>query len=409
VAAAGTLRKGARVIETLHRLVTPLATLVFSLWAAWLAFAAEADAEVPRILADHLPGDGRRLPPARALYVGHLALLVLAGAAAGTADTWWAWEPVGAVGRLVLSVLLVWVVGSVLPRVLASVAPDLPPLVRPAALRTLRILSPFLRLIAWADSRFRPAAHPVNRERGQVRRDMLLGLFSLADMTVAEVMTPRIDIVAVDSAAGREAVISTLRRSEHARILVYDDHPDAVVGVLYAKDMLAGLPRGDEAEDWHTLIRPAAFVPEGKTLDRQLRDFQHGPSHLAVVVDEFGGTAGLVTLEDILEEVVGEIQDEHDTDEATPVVDDGEGRLSVEGGVPLSELEALLGHSFHREDVTTVGGLVLDAFGRVPRSGEHTDVDGIDILVEQVARRRVRRVVVTRPARTEAGAEEGGS
>jgi magnesium and cobalt transporter len=394
------------VIETLHLLITPVATLLFALWAAWLSLAGEADAEVPRILTDQQQGDARRLPPARALYVGHLALLILAGASAGIAESWWAWAPAGALTRLLLSVLLVWIVGSVLPRVLAAVAPELPPLVRPAALRSLGGFSLLFRIIAWADSGLRPPVAPVNRERGSVRRDMLLGLFSLADMTVDEVMTPRIDIVAVDTAAGREEVIATLRRSEHARILVYDDHPDALVGVLYAKDMLASLPRHDDADDWHTLIRPAAFVPEGKTLDRQLRDFQRGPSHLAVVVDEFGGTAGIVTLEDILEQVVGEIQDEHDTDEAKPVVEDGEGRLSVEGGVPLSELESLLGHSFHREDLTTVGGLVLDAFGRVPRSGERTEVDGIDLLVEQVARRRVRRVLVSRPLRAESAAEE---
>ena len=396
------------MIATLHYLITPLATLIFTLWAAWLTFAAEADAEVPRILADQQQSDGRRLPVARALYVGHLALLVLAGAAAGTAESWWAWPPMEAAGRLVISVSLVWVVGCILPRVLAALAPELPPLVRPAAVRSLRVFGPFLRAIAWAEHRIRPPAPPVSRETGQVRRDMLLGLFSLADMTVAEVMTPRIDIIAVDTTAEREEVIATLRRSEHARILVYDDHPDAVVGVLYAKDMLASLPDGEDAEDWHTLIRPAAFVPEGKTLDRQLRDFQRGPSHLAVVVDEFGGTAGLITLEDILEEVVGEIQDEHDTDEARPVVDDGEGHLSVEGGVPLSELEALLAHNFQREDVTSVGGLVLDVFGRVPRSGERIDVDGIEILVEQVARRRVRRVLVTRPTRVEAQAEKDG-
>ncbi len=393
------------MIETLHLLITPAATVLFALWAAWLSLAGEADAEVPRILTDQQQGDARRLPPARALYVGHLALLILAGASAGIAESWWAWAPAGALTRLLLSVLLVWIVGSVLPRVLAAVAPELPPLVRPAALRSLGGFSLLFRIFAWADSGLRPPVAPVNRERGTVRRDMLLGLFSLADMTVDEVMTPRIDIVAVDTAAGRDEVIATLRRSEHARILVYDDHPDALVGVLYAKDMLATLPRHD-AEDWHTLIRPAAFVPEGKTLDRQLRDFQRGPSHLAVVVDEFGGTAGIVTLEDILEQVVGEIQDEHDTDEAQPVVEDGEGRLSIEGGVPLSELESRLGHSFHREDLTTVGGLVLDAFGRVPRSGERTEVDGIDLLVEQVARRRVRRVLISKPLRAETAAEE---
>ena len=115
------------------------------------------------------------------------------------------------------------------------------------------------------------------------------------------------------------------------------------------------------------------------------------------MVDEFGGTAGIVTLEDILEQIVGEIQDEHDTDEAIPVQELPAGRLSVEGGVPLSELEAILGHSFGREDVSTVGGLMLDAFGRVPRSGEAVEVDGIRFAVEQVARRRVRRVQVERP------------
>jgi len=394
------------VIQTLHHLITPFATLLFALWAAWLSFAAEADADVPRILADQRLGDGITLPPARALYVAHLALLILAGAAAGTAEAWWAFPPVGALGRLLLGVLLVWLVGSLLPRILAALAPDLPPLVRPAALRSLRPFAPLLRLIAWADCRVRPPAPPENREAAPVRRDMLLGLFSLADMTVAEVMTPRIDVVAVDSSTTRDEVSATLRGSEHARILVYDGHPDAVVGVLYAKDMLASLPEGVVAEEWHTLIRPAAFVPEGKTLDRQLRDFQRGPSHLAVVVDEFGGTAGLITLEDILEQVVGEIQDEHDTEEVQPVIEDAEGRLSVEGGVALSELESLLGHSFQREDVATVGGLVLDAFGRVPRNGERVAVEGVELTVEQVARRRVRRVLVTRPARAAAPAED---
>ena len=146
------------------------------------------------------------------------------------------------------------------------------------------------------------------------------------------------------------------------------------------------------------LIRPAAFVPEGKPLDRQLRDFQRGPSHLAVVVDEFGGTAGLVTLEDILEQIVGEIQDERDIDEVAPIQVVADDQLRVEGGVSLAELEAALGHSFDREDVSTVGGLVLAEFGRVPRTGEAMDLQGYRLLVEQVVRRRVRRVAIQRLA-----------
>jgi len=230
---------------------------------------------------------------------------------------------------------------------------------------------------------------------------MLLGVFSLADTTVAEVMTPRIDIVAVDSAAERDEVMQTLRRSEHARLLVYEGHPDAVVGVVYAKDILAIGP--DDSRSWRALIRPAAFVPEAKTLDRQVRDFQRGPSHLAVVVDEFGGTAGIVTLEDILEQIVGEIQDEYDTDEVAQIQIVSPDEWRVEGGVALTELESALGHSFGREDVSTVGGLVLAEFGRVPRAGESIDVEGHRLVVEHVVRRRVRRIAVHRQ-RVEAAA-----
>ena len=228
------------MIETLHYFITPLATLVFALWAAWLSFAGEADADVPHILADEQPTGESGLPPARALYVAHLALLVLAGAAAGIAESWWARPAGGALSRLLLAVGLVWIVGSILPRFLAAVAPDLPGS-RGRALRSLRLLAPLLRLVAWADRRIRPINRWTYRETGATRRDMLFGLFSLADTTVAEVMTPRIDIVAVDASATQDEVVATLRRSEHARLLVYEEQPDAVIGVLYAKDMLARL------------------------------------------------------------------------------------------------------------------------------------------------------------------------
>jgi magnesium and cobalt transporter len=186
---------------------------------------------------------------------------------------------------------------------------------------------------------------------------------------------------------------------------VYDEHPDAVAGVLYAKDMLASIA-GDQADiQWHRLIRPAAFVPEGKTLDRQLRDFQRGPSHLAVVVDEFGGTAGLITLEDILEQIVGEIQDEHDTDEVAPIQEAPDSHLLVQGNTSLAELEAVLGHTFNREDVSTVGGLILALFGRVPRAGETVDLDGFRVMADQVLHRRVRRVQVFSMAGTPVGSK----
>jgi CBS domain containing-hemolysin-like protein len=382
------------MIAMLQLFIGPLVLTALTLWAAWLALAAEADAELPRSAAA-LPAEEGPLGVSRQLHVAHLACLVLAGAAAGTTVVWWAWPPLAGLARLLLAVGLVWVVGDLLPRVVAAVAPDLSGPVRRAAVRTLGPFQPLLRLVAWADSRMRPPRRPEpQRHLGSAQRDMLLGVFSLADTTVSEVMTPRIDIVAVDLSASADEVVRTLRSAEHARLLVYDGHPDAIAGVIYAKDMLARL--GEAEPPWHALIRPAAFVPEAKTLDRQLRDFQRGPSHIAIVVDEFGGTAGLVTLEDILEEIVGEIRDEYDTDEVAPIQDLGDDEWRVQGGTALAELEAALGHRFEREDVSTVGGLVLAEFGRVPRTGESLDLDGFHVTVEQVVRRRVKRVSVRR-------------
>jgi CBS domain containing-hemolysin-like protein len=386
------------MMAMLQLFIAPLVAAVLTLWSAWLALAAESDADLPRALGGEFSNEvGATGTLSRNLHVAHLALLVLAGASAGGAVAWWARSPSAGLIRLTLAVGLVWVLGDLLPRLLAAVAPELTAPARRAAAATLAPFGPLLRLSAWADSRARaaPAARSTHHA-GAAERDMLLGVFSLADTTVAEVMTPRIDIVAVDSSESREEVTATLRSSEHARLLVYDGHPDAVAGVIYAKDILAA--SAEDPAPWQSLIRPAAFVPEGKPLDRQLRDFQRGPSHLAVVVDEFGGTAGIVTLEDILEQIVGEIQDERDTDEVAPIQVMADDQLRVEGGVALSELEAVLAHSFDREDVSTVGGLVLAEFGRVPRAGETIDLDGYRLVVEQIIRRRVRRVAVYRPA-----------
>jgi CBS domain containing-hemolysin-like protein len=380
----------------LQLFIAPLLAAVLTLWAAWLALAAESDADLPRALGGELSSEIGGGTLSRNLHVAHLALLVLAGAAAGGAVVWWARSPAGGLIRLALAVGLLWILGDLLPRLLAAVAPELTAPARRAAAATLAPFQPLLRLAARAEAKARerlPADHA--HQVGAAERDMLLGVFSLADTTVAEVMTPRIDIIAVDSSADRDEVITTLRSSVHARLLVFDGHPDEVAGVIYAKDILAGA--GDE-RSWRALVRPAAFVPEGKTLDRQLRDFQRGPSHLAVVVDEFGGTAGIVTLEDILEQIVGEIQDEYDTDEVAPIQVVGPDHLRVDGGVALSELEGLLGHNFDHEDVSTVGGLVLAEFGRVPRAGESLGLQGYRLVVELVVRRRVRRVAVYRLA-----------
>lgn len=391
-------------MAALQLLVAPILAVALTLWAACLALAAEMDAELPRILAERERA-ATALGTSRALHLCHLALLVLAGAAAGSAVAWWAFPAPGSVVRLLAAVALVWVTGDLLPRLLGSVAPELTRPARRIAVRTLPPFRPLLRGVGWVERRLQPPGAALGSDAlAEAERDMLGGVFALRETTVAEVMTPRIDVAAVDVGMEEGEVREAFRRTEHARLVVYDGHPDNVAGVLYAKDLLAADLAGDPRE-WTTLIRPAAFVPEGKTLDRQLRDFQRGPGHLAIVVDEFGGTAGIVTLEDILEQIVGEIQDEYDTDEVAPVqaIDGG---WRVLGGVGLTELEGVLDHRFAREDVSTVGGLVLAELGRVPRAGEQLRIDRFEVVVEQVARRRVRRVAIRRRDGTlaEAGA-----
>src|SRR2546428_1501633 len=188
---------------------------------------------------------------------------------------------------------------------------------------------------------------------------MLVGVFTLADTRVDEVMTSRLDMVAIDLAASSDDVVEAFRQSEHSRLPVYDGTPDNIAGVVFAKDLVPfamGLGGEDAAAAarWQDLVRPAAFVPETKTLDSHLRDFQRGPAHLAIVVDEFGGTSGLITLEDILEEIVGDIRDGHDVGEAPSIRQDGD-RHWVAGRRTPDDLSPPLGRPFRPPDVSTAG------------------------------------------------------
>jgi magnesium and cobalt transporter len=229
-------------------------------------------------------------------------------------------------------------------------------------------------------------------------RERLSGVFSLRELTVADVMTPRMDVISVDLSATRGGLLDQFRAAEHSRLLVVDGDPDNVVGVVYAKDLLREIAAHPDGTEWHHLVRPVEYIPDAKRLDRQLRDFQRGSAQLVVVADEFGGTSGIVTLEDVLEQIVGEIQDEYDTEEVAPLQRTAEGALVVQGNVPLVDLEAELDARFERDDVGTVGGLVLALAGRVPRVGETLTVGELAITIDQVSRRRVGRVTIRRLA-----------
>src|SRR5439155_235934 len=271
---------------------------------------------------------------------------------------------------LLLGTLLLFIVGDALPRSIARIAPELSEASLPLARRTLAPFGPLLWLLAWADRGLHTLVEtprPLQPDLGVAQRDMLLGVFTLADTTVDEVMTPRLDMTAVDISASTEEVLDAFRQSQHTRLPVLDGSPDNVAGVVFGKDLVPiAMGLAEPGTRWQTLVRPAAFVPETKTLDNQLRDFQGTPAHIAIVVDEFGGTSGLITREDILEEIVGEIRDEHDT-ETTPAIRQDGARLWVDGRTSLDDLSAALGTTIAHAEVSTVGGLVYSVLGRVPR------------------------------------------
>ena len=242
---------------------------------------------------------------------------------------------------------------------------------------------------------------------GKGERDMLAGVMSLSETTVEEIMTPRLDLIAIDAAADWHEVSEQVRRSEHARLPVYRGDLDTIDGILYAKDLLPAIGgMADPPSTWHEFVRPAPFVPESKSLAAQLRDFKRGRAHIAIVVDEFGGTSGLVTLEDVLEEVVGEIYGEYDEEETPPIVSEGTDKFWVDGTVTLDALSEALHVEIAHEDVTTVGGLVYSELGRVPHPGEELRIGDFRVVVEHVVRRRIHRVYFERRA---AEHQEGGT
>ncbi len=378
-----------------------LGALLAALWAALLALAEGALAADPRLGTTALPRLYMEKPERlrRALAIGRIVLLALAAIAYSGALRWWDGSLLRAAGAFLASVAVVLLAADILPRLLGlwKAAAVGPASVRLAA-ASLAPPAPLFVVAGMVDRAF-ARLFGVEETRAVVRdvaqRDMLLGVFALADTMVSEVMTPRVDVVGLDASLAFEDAVRVVAAAEYARLPVYDGDLDHILGVLYAKDLLPAR-FGTPAQDWRALVRPIEIVPEVKTLDRQLRDFQRGPSHMAVVVDEFGGTAGIVTLEDVLEEIVGEIADEYDLPPDQPVVTVEPGVLRVDGHASLEELGAVIGGVPEAADVSTTGGWVAGLFGRVPQAGETLDVQGWRLTVEKVEKRRVRRVRLQR-------------
>jgi len=230
-------------------------------------------------------------------------------------------------------------------------------------------------------------------------REMIHSIIEFGDTVAREVMTPRTDVYAVEANATLQEVAALIRDSGHTRIPVYHDTIDNIVGIVHAKDVLAALAEGNGAT-LQDLIRPAYFIPESKSLQQLLSEFRSGKTQMAIVQDEFGGTAGVVTIEDLVEEIVGEIVDEYDEEEPE-IVQLSDGRWSVNGKMNLDDLGNELEVPFHSEEYDTLGGFVFGLFGRQPTQGESIVHENYRLTVQETDGRRVRRVLIERLADTQ--------
>ncbi len=226
-------------------------------------------------------------------------------------------------------------------------------------------------------------------------KDMIYSIFELGDTLAREVMVPRIDVVALEVQTPMLAALDTIMEAGHSRIPVFDETIDNILGVLYAKDLLPYLRNGRTDVPLKSVLREAYFIPETKKASDLLPDLQQRRVHMAVVVDEYGGMAGLVTIEDLLEEIVGEIQDEYDTEE--PFVQYvNEDEYIFDARVDLDDLNRLMAVSLPTEDSDTLGGFIYTELGKVPVVGDQVTFDNLELTVESVAGRRIRKVRVQR-------------
>jgi CBS domain containing-hemolysin-like protein len=330
---------------------------------------------------------------------------------------WWGigWRAflVTAVAMTVASYLIAGVVPrSIARRNPAGVASAAATVLAPA----VRLLGPVPKLLTAAGSALAPgrwqrdpASDSEEDLRGLVdlleqrqiiepgERAMIHSVFELGDTIVREVMVPRTDMVFVERTKTLRQVLSLALRSGFSRIPVIGENLDDVVGVAYLKDVMTRIhehPEGESVETVGSIMRPATFAPESKPVDDLLREMQARHVHVAIVIDEYGGTGGLVTIEDILEEIVGEIADEYDR-ELPPVEWLADGTARVSARLSVEEFEELFGVSIDAEDVETVGGLLAHQLGKVPIAGSVATVAGLRLTAESLAGRRNRIGTVT--------------
>jgi len=413
------------------------AALALVLLAGWCATAEAALARVSRAGAKELgQGTGQGATPLQVVLTDvsrYLAVLLLARIAAELCATilvtvvlvhWLGHDWQAFLITAAVMTVVVYVVTGLVPRSLGRLSA-----VRVAS-AAASVLAPVLRALGPLPRLLLPSAAvrggpPGSEEdlRGLVdllerrqviqpdERAMIHSVFELGDTIVREVMVPRTEMVFVERGKTLRQALSLALRSGFSRIPVVGENEDDIVGIAYLKDIVTRSyehREGESVEKVDSIMRPPTFVPESKPIDVLLREMQARQIHLAIVIDEYGGTAGLVTIEDILEEIVGEIADEYDK-EQPPVEWLGDGRARVTARLPVEELEELFGVRIEAEDVETVGGLLAQRLGRVPIAGSVASVAGLRLTAESLAgrRNRIGTVAVERVAPAGDGPPDG--
>ena len=231
---------------------------------------------------------------------------------------------------------------------------------------------------------------------------MLQGVLEVADTQVRDIMVPRSQMVVVEKDQTGQEVLKVITESNHSRFPVIGDDRDEVVGIVLAKDMLKHFIANKQPFDMEVFLRPAVFIPESKRLNTLLTEFREGRNHMAIVVDEYGGVSGLATIEDVLEQIVGDIDDELDPEEASSIQPQDGGKYSVMALTRIDEFNEFFNTELSDADYDTVGGLVMHELGRLPRRGEQLDFAGLRFKVLRGDRRRLHTLEVTRlPAAAE--------
>jgi magnesium and cobalt transporter len=224
---------------------------------------------------------------------------------------------------------------------------------------------------------------------------MIEGVFQVGELAARDILVPRSQIDWIDINESIEDTIAEVIKAAHSRFPVYEDNRDNVIGILLAKDLLRHSQEEDfQLRDW---LRPAVFIPESKRLSVLLRDFREHRNHIAIVVDEYGGVAGIVTIEDVLEQIVGDIEDEHDTDDIEDnIIKVSESKFRIRGITELEQVNDALGTSFHDDDNDTLAGFILKNIGRVPHKGESIKIHNITFEIQRADARQVHVLLATK-------------